>query len=99
VKTDHSHFSPIQALGKSFCPATGSRTRRFASHGLISPQVTAYRVLAPVHGGPALADLPRQVKDPPDRVEEAQAAPRAAFLGLGCCAQLAAESFQYQPAY
>jgi len=50
--------------------------------------VTAYRVLAPVHGGPALADLPRQVKDPPDRVEEAQAAPRAAFLGLGCCAQL-----------
>jgi len=57
--------------------------------------VKAYQVLAPVHGGPGLADLPPQVKDPPDLVEEAQAAPRAAFRGSECCEQLAAESFPY----
>jgi hypothetical protein len=46
--------------------------------------------VAPERGGPELADLPPQVKDPPDLVEEAQVAPRAAFRGSECCEQLAA---------
>jgi len=62
---------------------------------LTSPPAKAYPVLAPVHGRRVLADLPPQVKDPPDLAEEAQAAPRAASLGSACCEQLAAESFLY----
>jgi len=51
-----------------------------------------------VRGGLGLADLPPQVKDPPDLAEEVPAAPRAEFLGSGCCAQLAAESFSVSAA-
>jgi hypothetical protein len=74
-------------------PAAASRIEPAVR--LTSPRVQAYQVLAPVRGGPELADLPPQVKDPPDLVEEAQVAPRAAFRGSEYCEQLSAESFPH----
>ena len=85
----------LQRCGCDRCSAIAEAVSRAAVR-LTSLRVKAYRALAPVHGGLGLADRPPQVKDPPDLAEEVQEAPRAAFLGSGCCAQLAAESFQYQ---
>lgn len=85
----------LQRCGGDRCSAIAEAVSRAAVR-LTSLRVKAYRVLAPVHGGLGLADRPPQVKDPPDLAEEVLEAPRAAFLGSGCCARLAAESFQYE---